>query len=328
MKAFKMMAALVYTVGLCGAGAAAADYPDHAIRMVVPNPPGGTNDKLARVLAERLTKDLGFPVVVENRPGASTAIGAQAVANAAPDGYTVLFGTTTTFVLNPLTRTDLPYDPARDFKMISIVAETPPIILANKSSPYRTIADLVEYARANPGQLMYSSAGTGTSLHTNMESFAAGADISLKHVPYQGSAPAMLALLRGDVPVMSEVVSGAVSQIQSGQVRALVIGSKERLALLPDVPTVQESGFTGFNGTGWWALAAPKGIPAAVEEKLRAATNKVMQEQSFQAAFEPDGLVIGAPRDAAAVQAYMDSELKNWAAAAKLVDKSTQEQAR
>ncbi|MGB6102543.1 MAG: tripartite tricarboxylate transporter substrate binding protein [Pusillimonas sp.] len=321
MSPFKaVIAGLAITAGLCTVQVAHADYPDRPVRMVVPNPPGGTNDKLARLVAERLTRDLGQPVVVENRPGASTAIGAQAVASSPSDGYTLLFGTTTTFVLNPLVRDDLPYDPARDFKIVSVIAETPPIILASVQSQFHTIQDLVQYAQAHPDQLMYSSAGTGTSLHTNMESFAAGTNLQLQHVPYQGSAPAMLALLRGDVPVMSEVVSGAVAQIKSGQVRALAVGSEHRLELIPDVPTITESGFSGFNGAGWWALAAPKGTPEDVIAKLRSVTNQIMQEPAFKEVFQPDGLVISPPRNAEQVEAYMKKEVQNWTSAVGLID--------
>lgn len=311
---------LALTFGLSVSSQALAAYPDKPVRLVVPNPPGGSNDKLARVLAERLSKAWGQSVVVENRAGASTSIGAQAVANANPDGYTLLLGTTTTFVLNPLVRSDLKYDPKKDFEVISILAETPPIILTHPNSQLKTVADLVDYAKANPGKLMYSTAGTGTTLHVNMESFASGAALKLQHVPYQGSAPAMLALLRNDVPVMSEVVSGAVAQVKSGQVRALAVGANKRLVLLPDVPTIAESGYTGFNGGGWWALAAPKATPAAVQDSLRRAINAILVEPEFQAVFAPDGLVITPPRNGSQVDEYLDREIKFWTGAMSLIN--------
>ena len=320
MKKTKAISAVLLLAGLLGAvQVALAAFPDRPLRLIVPYPPGATNDKLGRALAERLSRELAQPVVVENRGGAATAIGAQAAATAAPDGYTMLLGTTTTYVVNPLVRTDLPYAPDRDFKTVQIVAETPEVLVANVKSPFKTLRDVSDYAAAHPGEVMYSSSGTGSSLHLAAEGFAARAGIKLKHIPYQGSAPAMFALIKGEVPLMSEVLSGAVAQAQAGQVRVLAIGSANRIALLPDVPTFIESGYPGFRVAGWFALAVPRATPDAIVERLRLAINRVLLDPGLVAAFQNDGMQITPPRDAAQVQAYVDAEKALWSGIVKLV---------
>jgi tripartite-type tricarboxylate transporter receptor subunit TctC len=296
-----------------------AAFPDRPLRLVVPYPPGATNDKLGRALAERLSRELGQPVVVDNKAGASTAIGAVAVATAPADGYTLLLGTTTTYAVNPLVRTDLPYAPERDFKTVQIVAETPEVLLVNTKSPFKTLQDVIDYAKAHPGQLMYSSSGAGTSLHLAAEGFAARAGVKLKHIPYQGSAPAMFALLKGEVQMMSEVSSGAVAQAKAGQVRVLAVGSAQRMKLLPDVPTFIESGYPGFRVAGWYALSVPRATPDTVVEKLRSAIDKVLVDPTLVSTFQADGMDITPPRDGAGVQAYMDAEKVLWTDIVKTV---------
>ncbi|MDB5380512.1 MAG: hypothetical protein JWO26_144 [Rhodospirillales bacterium] len=277
---------------------AQASYPDRPLRLVVPYPPGATNDVLGRAYAERLSREFGQPVIVENRGGAGTAIGAQAVATARPDGYTMLMGTGTTFVLNPAVQRSLAYDPIRDFAMVSIVAEVPIVFVSNPQQPFRRLADLVTYARSHPGRVNFSSSGTATSLHLAGEMFARASGIELVHVPYPGSAPAMLAVISGDVQMMSEVVSGAVPGILAGRIIGLAVTSDERLAMLPDVPTVAESGYPGFQAQGWYGLALPKATPAATVERLREATNRILAENDLRTRFEPLGLVILPPREA------------------------------
>ncbi len=290
-----------------------APYPDRPLRVIVPFPPGATNDLLGRNFAERLSREFGQPVIVENRGGAGTAIGAQAAATARPDGYTMLLGTVSTFVLNPALRpTTLSYDPVRDFTMVSIMAEVPLVFLANPQRQLRSLTDMVAQARANPGRLTYSSAGTATSLHLAGEMFARAANIQLTHVPYPGSAQAMLAVIGGDVAMMVEVVSGAMGSIQSGRVIPLAVTSEERMSLLPDVPTVAESGYPGFQALGWFGLALPRATPAPIVERLREATNRILAQGAMRAHFEPSGLAILGPRDAAAVEQYMDRDRERW----------------
>jgi tripartite-type tricarboxylate transporter receptor subunit TctC len=291
---------------------ASAQYPERTLRLVVPYPPGATNDILGRAFAEQLSKELGQSVIVENRGGAGTAIGAQAVATARPDGYTMLLGTGTTYVLNPTLQPNLAYDPVRDFTMVSIMAEVPIVFIANTQFPARNLADLVTYARTHPGLVNFSSSGIATSLHLAGEMFAKAAGIQLVHVPYQGSAPAMLAVVGGHVQMMSEVVSGAVPGIQSGRVIPLAVTSEERLSVLPDVPTVAESGFPGFQALGWYGLALPRATPAPIVERLREVTNRILARGEMRAHFEPTGLIILPPRDGAEVDVYMNRDRERW----------------
>ena len=313
MRLGRLLLALA-AVGLFARGLPAfAQYPDRPLRIIVPFPPGATNDILGRAFAERLSREFGQPVIVENRGGAGTAIGAQAAATARPDGYTMLLGTISTFLLNPALRpTGLSYDPVRDFTMVSIMAEVPLVFVANPQRQMRSLAEMVGQARANPGRLTYSSAGTATSLHLAGEMFARAANIELVHVPYPGSAQAMLAVIGGDVAVMSEVVSGAMPNIQSGRVIPLAVTSEARMSILPDVPTVAESGYPGFQALGWFALALPRGTPAPIVERLREATNRILAQGAMRTHFEPSGLTILGPRDAAGVELYLERDRERW----------------
>lgn len=308
---------LIYTIFLLGLAAlsfpAKAQYPDRPLRVVVPFPPGATNDILGRAFAQELSREFGQPVIVENRGGAGTAIGAQAVATARPDGYTMLLGTGTTYVLNPALRpNNLSYDPVRDFTMVSIMAEVPIVFIVNPQLPVRTLADLVAYARANPGKINFSSAGVATSLHLAGEMFARAANIQLVHVPYPGSAQAMLAVVGGDVQMMAEVISGAMTSIQSGRVIPLAMTSAERLSIIPSVPTVAESGYAGFQALGWYGLALPRATPTPIGERLREATNRILARGDMRTHFEPSGLVILRPHDAATVERYLKEDRNRW----------------
>lgn len=313
MRLRRTLLALVAAGLLAGVLPAQAQYPDQPLRIIVPFPPGGTNDMLGRAFAERLSLAFGQPVIVENRGGAGTAIGAQAAATARPDGYTLLLGTSTTFVLNPALRPNrLSYDPVRDFTMVSIMAEVPLVFVANAQRPMRSLAEMVGYARTSPGRLTYSSAGTATSLHLAGEMFARAANIEMVHVPYPGSAPAMLGVVRGDVAVMVEVVSGAMVSIQSGRVIPLAVTSEERMSILPEVPTVAESGYPGFQALGFFGLALPRATPAPIVERLREATNRILAQGSMRAHFEPSGLTILGPRNAAGVELYLERDRERW----------------
>ncbi|OWT61708.1 Bug family tripartite tricarboxylate transporter substrate binding protein [Candidimonas nitroreducens] len=302
-------------------GTARADYPNRAINLIVPNPPGATNDKLGRMLGQWLNKYLKQPVVIENRAGAAMAIGTQYVANSPPDGYTLLLGGASAFVTNPLVRSDLRYNFHRDFKTVALIAKSPMIFLANPSSSFKSMQDVVQTAEKHPGEVMYATAGSGSSLNIATEGLAADAGIRLEHIPYQGSAPAMLAVVKGEVPLMTEVVSGAVAYIKSGQVRGLGVGSAQRLPLLPNVPTVEEAtGIKNFRAGTWWSLTVPHATPQPIIEKLRHVVDKILVDPSFQAIFQNDGLTIAAPMSLAETQDYMDSEVKRWATLYKTVE--------
>ena len=321
MRIKKIISALL-VAGLTGFGLPVnAQYPDRPLRVVVPFPPGATNDILGRAFAQELSREFGQPVIVENRGGAGTAIGAQAVATARPDGYTMLLGTGTTYVLNPALRpNNLSYDPVRDFAMVSIMAEVPIVFIVNPQLPVRNLAELVAYARAHPGKINFSSAGVATSLHLAGEMFARAANIQVVHVPYPGSAQAMLAVVSGDVQMMAEVVSGAMTGIQSNRVTPLAITSSERLSILPSVPTVAESGYPGFQALGWYGLALPRATPAPIVERLREATNRILARGDMRAHFEPSGLVILRPHDAATVDRYLEQDRHRWVPLIRALD--------
>lgn len=291
---------------------AAAQYPDKPVKLIVPYPPGATNDLLGRVLAEPLAKELGQPVIVDNKGGAATAIGATAAANAPADGYTLLLGTGTTFSLNPALKKGLAYDTDRDFRMVSIIAEVPIVFIVNPQFPAKTLAEFVAYAKANPGKVNFSSSGLGSSLHLAAELFAQRAGIRMVHVPYPGSAGAMRALLSNEVQMFSEVISGALPQIAQKTVTALALTSARRLAVTPDIPTVAESGYPGFEALGWYGLAVPKATPAAAVARLETAINKILASGAMQQRFEPLGIVIPGPQEAGSAEAYLAKDRKLW----------------
>ncbi len=302
--------AAVISLGLMGG--AAAQYPDKPIKLVVPYPPGATNDLLARVLAEPLSKELGQPIIVDNKGGAATAIGATAVANAPADGYTLLLGTGTTYTLNPLLKKGLAYNPDRDFKMVSIIAEVPIVFVVNPKFPARTLTEFVAHAKAHPGAVNFSSSGIGSSLHLAAELFAQRAGIKITHIPYPGSAAAMRALLSNEVQMFSEVISGALPQFAQKTVAPLAITSAKRLAVASEIPTVVESGYPGFEALGWYGLTVPKATPPAVVSRLETAINKILASGVLQARFEPLGIVIPGPQEAGSADKYLAKDRALW----------------
>jgi tripartite-type tricarboxylate transporter receptor subunit TctC len=295
-----------------GTPAQAASYPDRPLRLVVPYPPGATNDLLGRVLAEPLARDLGQPVLVDNRGGAATIIGATAVARAAPDGYTMLLGTGTTYTLNPLLRRNLSYDTGRDFTMIAIIAEVPIVFIGNPALPVTSLAQLVNYAKANPDRLNFASSGLGSSLHLAGELFARRAGINMTHVSFPGSGPAMHALLSNQVQIFSEVISGALPQIAQKAVVPFAVTSPTRLPVAPEIPTVAESGFPGFDALGWYALAVPKATPAEVVDRLRVSVNKILASGVLQERFGSLGIMIPGPWESDAAERYMARDRATW----------------
>ncbi len=303
--------AVALSLGFAGT-TSAQQYPDKPIKLIVPYPPGATNDLLARVLAEPLAKELGQPVIVDNKGGAATVIGATATANAPADGYTMLLGTGTTYTLNPLLKKGLAYDTDRDFKMVSIIAEVPVVFIVNPKFPARTLSEFVAYAKANPGKVNYSSSGLGSSLHLAAELFAQRAGIKMTHVPYPGSAGAMRALLADEVQMFSEVISGALPQIDQKAVVPLAITSAKRLSVAPSIPTVAESGFPGFEALGWYALAVPRATPPAVVTRIESAINKILASGVLQARFEPLAIVIPGPQEPGSADKYMAKDRAMW----------------
>ena len=276
--------------GLCAAvlapvlGPAAAQpaFPNKPVRMVVPFPPGGPTDIVARPLAQLLGEALGQQVVVDNRGGAGGSIGADAVAKAPADGYTLLMGTVGTHAINPALYRKLPYDPAKDFTPLGLVASAPIAVVVPQSSPYGSIAELIAAAKRQPGNIAYGSAGNGTPGHLAGELFANAAGIDLKHVPYKGSAPAVTDLLGSQIPLMFDPVQSVLPHIQSGKLRALAVSSRARSPVLSQVPTLAESGLKDFEATAWWAVYAPAHLPPALGQKLGAEIERIARSDAMR----------------------------------------------
>ena len=283
---------LASTLAAAGGLAQAADFPDRPLTLVAPYPAGGAADVLARILGKTLQEQLGQPVVVENKPGAGTAIGAAYVANAKPDGYTLLISSNSTFTLNPALQPKLSYDAAKGFDAIGIVGSVALAVLVNPNVKATNVQQLVAAAKAKPDDFVYGSFGNGTSSNFAGAMFNSATGLKMTHVPYKGSAPLMTDLIGGQIPVSFDTVVAASQQLKSGKVRVLAVATAKRSALLPDVPTVSEAGFPGVDMNAWLALVAPHGLPPAVKARLEKALAAVMaspdtQEKMKQAGFEP-----------------------------------------
>lgn len=281
------LASLVCAVGLTAASAPAhADnYPSHPITLVVPSPPGGGTDTQARILAPKLSQILGQTVVIENRAGASGNIGAQAVAKAAPDGYTLL-AMISSHVINPSVLKSVPYNMDRDFAMISRTVTVPGVLVGNPSLPAKNLKELLAYLKQNPGKVNFGSAGVGSLSHLIVELFERDAGVKLLHVPYRGTQPALNDTLSGQVKLMVPDLTIALGQMAAGHLRAYGVTSDKRSAAAPDVPTLSEAGLKGFNAVQWFGLAAPAGTPPAVIHKLYEATAKALGDADVQAKYK------------------------------------------
>lgn len=302
---------------LAGPPAALAFFPDRPVKLVVPYTPGGSADQLSRMLAEGLSRDLGQPVVVENKPGANTMIAATQVARSAPDGYTLLLASNASMVLNPMLYQRIAYDAARDFRVLGIAAELPLVVVANNEVPAATLAEFVGYAKARPGKLNYASVGIGNPLQLATELLKSRTGMDVAHIPYNGSAPALTSLMGNDTQLMVDVISTSLPLVRERKIKALAVTTGERLAVLPDVPTVAESGFPGFRAATWFGVAVPSAVPRAEAQRLRAAVDKVLKDPAFRGRFEPLGLVIQAPRSQADVDAYVEEDRQRWGAVIK-----------
>ncbi|MGC1174676.1 Bug family tripartite tricarboxylate transporter substrate binding protein [Polaromonas sp.] len=272
--------------------ACAAGYPERPVTLVAPYPAGGAADVLARILGKKLEEQLGQPVVVENKPGAGTAIGAAAVANAKPDGYTLLISSNSTFTLNPAVQAKLPYDPAKGFDAIGMVGSVALAVLVHPSVTAANVPQLVAAAKANPDKFVYGSFGNGTSSNFAGAMFNNATGLKMMHIPYKGSAPLMTDLIGGQIPVSFDTVVAAAPQLKSGKIKVLAVASAKRSGVMPDVPTVAEAGYPGFDMTAWLALVAPRGLPADVKSRLDKALATLMaspdtQEKMKAAGFEP-----------------------------------------
>jgi len=262
------LAALALAAALHAGAALAQAYPVKPVRLMVPFPPGGSTDIIARIVAQKLSAQLGQNVVVENRGGAGGTIGTAVVAKAAPDGYSLVVGTTSTHVVAPSVYAKLEYDPVKDFAPVGLMAVTPYLLVVNPSVPAKTVADLVGLMRAQPGRLNYASAGVGSTTHLAMEMLKSGSGTFALHIPYNGNGPAGAAVIAGQVEILFGSLPAVLQHAKSGRVRALAVGTLKRSPSLPEVPTVAESGYAGFDASLWLGIMAPAGTPAPVIARL------------------------------------------------------------
>jgi len=279
---------------LVAAAAFAQDYPAKPLRLIVPFPPGGGNDTVARVIAQRMSPALGQPVVVDNRPGAGGSVGAEAVAKAPADGYTLFLAGVGSHAVNPNLHPKLPYDPVKDFAPITLIASAPSVLVVNPSIPARNVAEFTAYARANPGKLNYASNGNGSAAQLAATMYESMAGVRMVHVPYKGIAPALTDLLNGEVQLMFGTIVALVPHLQAGKLRALAVTSRKRSVLLPDVPTLAESGLPDYQAGSWYGVLAPAGTPRPIIERLHGTIVKALQQPDVAQRLAAEGAeVIG-----------------------------------
>ena len=284
-------------------------WPARPIRLVVPFPPGGLIDNMARLVGNRLVQELGQPVVIDNKPGAGGNVGAAEAARAPADGYTLLMASPA-LTISPAVYKNLPYQPSQ-LAPVALLGRVPNVLLVNPASGIGKVQDLVGRAKAKPGQLNYASNGNGTSLHLSAELFKRRSETFITHVPYRGAAAAITALLSGEVDMMFDNLPSAIGQIQSGKLRALAVTTAQRSTALPDVPTLAEAGMDGFNVSAWFGVAAPAGLPAPVATRLADALQKVVQQPEVAAAMQRQG-ADPAFMDAASAAAALNADAAQW----------------
>jgi tripartite-type tricarboxylate transporter receptor subunit TctC len=297
-------------------GASAQSYPDRTIRLVVPFPAAGTTDILAREVAQRLTEVLGQTVVVDNRPGAAGNIGSDLVAKSAPDGYTLLMGTVGTHAINPSLYSKMPYDHVKDFVPVVLVAGVPNVLVVNPALPVNSVADLIKLAKDKPGRINFASSGSGTSIHLSGELFKTMAGVDMIHVPYKGSAAALTDLIGGQVQIMFDNLPSALPQIKAGRLRAIAVTSLKRASVLPDIPTINESGLPGFEASSWFGVLAPAGTPAPIVLRINAEVNQWLQSAAAREKLLSQGAEAagGSPEQFAN---HIRAETEKWAKVVK-----------
>ena len=298
------------------AHAQAQGYPTKPVKIIVAFTPGSATDIIARVTADEFSKSMGQSFIVENKPGAGGILGTEAAKNAPPDGYTLTTCPSGPFGINPAIYKSLPYDPIRDFEPISDLVLTPQTIVVGAQTPYKNLKELVAAAKEKPGEIAYGSLGTGSTSHLTMEAFQQAAGVKMNHIPFKGGAEAQTQIMGGAFPVMSDTVPGVLAQVKAGKLRALGVAIPKRSPYLPDVPTIAEQGFAGFESVGWIGLCAPAKTPAAILDKLNAEVKKMLASPEAKAKI--DTLAFTAVGDSRAeFAAWIKSEIAKWSKIAK-----------
>ncbi|AJG24133.1 Bug family tripartite tricarboxylate transporter substrate binding protein [Cupriavidus basilensis] len=277
-------------IAMCAAHAQPQGYPARPVVLVVPFPPGGAVDIMGRLVGKKLGERLGQPVVIENRAGAGTIVGAGYVAKAAPDGYTLFISSGSTFTVNPAINANLPYDPVKSFEPVGLVARVPLILLANRDVPVDNLRQMMAAVKAAPGKYAYGSFGNGTTGHFAGEMILAATGMQLQHIPYKGSAPAIADLIGGQIPFSVDTIAASLAHIKSGKIKVIAVAGARRATLLPEVPTVAESGFPGFDADSWVAIAAPRGLPPDVKSRLEKTLAQTMNDHEIQEKLVANGL--------------------------------------
>ncbi|MCS3507109.1 Bug family tripartite tricarboxylate transporter substrate binding protein [Achromobacter sp. AGC78] len=285
---------------VCVAGLSAAQgYPDKPIRLIVPFPPGGGTDVLAREAALKVAKNTGWNIVTENRPGSGGNIGVDNVAKSAPDGYSLVLGQTSNLAINPTLYAKLPYDPEKDLTAIGLIADAPLVLVVPANSPLKSFDDMIAAARAKPELLTYASSGNGTVAHLAAVQLQNAAGIKLTHIPYKGAAQASNDLIGGQIDMYLSSVPTLIGHIRNGKMRALAVTAAQRASDLPDVPTIAERGYPGFEAVTWFGLAAPAGVPKEIVQRLNAEFNKALQTSDLSQKYQEQGarVLTGTPED-------------------------------
>ena len=292
------------------AGAARAEYPDRPIRLIAPFPAGGLADVLARAVGDEVSRSLGQPVIVENRTGAGGNIGAEAVARSTPDGYTLMMTSAGILTANQFLYATMPFDPAKDFVTVSNVADMPMMVVVGPRVEAKTLAEFVALARANPGKLNFGSPGVGTTGHLGLAMFMHAAGIKLTHVPYRGAAPAITDLLAGQIDGVVDNPPTVLPHIESGKLRALAVAAKQRMTLLPDLPTAAEAGVPNFEASSWFGVVAPAGTPPAIVARLHKDIAAALRKPALRERFAKSGArLIGNTPEEFAAQIVADRKM-------------------
>ena len=310
---FRVVIALcAAALALAAAPVAGQAYPAKAVKLVVPFPPGGSLDAAGRLIAQKLTEMWGQAVVVENKPGAGGNIGADQVAKSPPDGYTILLGALSTHAVNPSLYAKMPYDAAKDFAPITLIAITPNVLVVNADSPVKTVKEFIAYTKANPGKLSFGSGSNGSAGHLAGELYKVETATDSTHIPFKGGAPATQALLAGDTQFMFDNLANAMAQVKGGKLRALAVTTAQRSSLAPDLPTMAEAGLPGFDISTWSGLFAPAGTPPAIVARWNADVTKILNSPDVRARFVADGAE-PAPDTPAEFAAFIQRELVKYA---------------
>ncbi|MBP2550097.1 tripartite-type tricarboxylate transporter receptor subunit TctC [Neorhizobium galegae] len=311
MSLLKSIAAAAVFAGLLAAGSARAEFPDRMITLVVPFAAGGSTDVVARIIAQRMSTDLGQQVIVQNVAGAGGSLGAGNVATAQPDGYTILMGTVATHALNPLILKQKPYDAEKDFAPVSLLVVVPNVLVVNPQLPVKTVPELLALLKADPDKYAYASSGNGTPLHLSGELFKSMAGVSMQHVPYKGSGPALNDVIANQVPIMFDNLPSSSGHIKAGTLRALAVTTPQRAPSFPDVPTIAESGIPGYETYTWNALFAPAKTPQPVVARLNAAAKVAMADPAVAERMKEFSATIVASSPEA-LAAHVKDEIAKW----------------